>query len=255
MNQTIGWAFTVIVVLGIAAIALVAVWPRWRIRRALDGAKEIGVRRLPRSSPEASRLAEPTMRDLVLFGEGCRITAAWELPIEGGFAVTIRCKGRVPRPGGATTKYWWNTTLGVLRPLRVEAPLTVQPVLDLGSAGRFVMDLIEGATGVSHPPEEGLDPGFRKAFTVRGPSFRHGLPLETPQGPHVPVAFQEVCLRSLEPGSPYPNLVRLMGQDGGLGVTPHGLAITLGQNASLGQPQDVHALIVLLDELARTLSR
>ncbi len=255
MNQIMGWAFTAIVILGIAAIALVAVWPRWRVRRVLDGAGGIGVRRLPRSSPEVSRVAEPPMRDLVHFGAGCRVTAAWELPIEGGFAVTIRCKYKVPRAGGTTTKYRVSTTLGTVRPLAVEAPFTVQPTFDPGPAGRFVAGLIERSLGVQHADEEGLDPGFRRTFTVRGAGFRHGPPLDAPQAPVVPPAFQETCLRSLEPAGPYPSLVRLMGQDGSLAVTAHGLALTLGENASPGKLQDVQALLALLDELGRTLSR
>jgi len=54
------------------------------------------------------------------------------------------------------------------------------------------------------------------------------------------------------------NLIRYMEPDFMLSVPPDArdsLAITLGQNASLGKPQDAHALIVLLDELARSLSR
>ncbi len=254
MNQIIGWTFTAIVVLGIGAIALVAVWPRWRLRRTLNAAAGLGIRRLARGSQELSRLTDPELRDLILYGEGCRVTAAWALPLDGGFAVTIRCRTKVPRAGGSTTKYWTSTSFVVLRSLPVTAPFTVQRTLHAGAAGRFVAGLIEGAMGVRHAGEGGLDPAFREELTVRGAGIRRGIPREVPEDPVVPPAFQEACLRRLGQAAPSPRLDRLLGEDGSLAISPHGLSLTLGQNASLGSQEEVRGLLALLEELTRALA-
>ncbi len=254
MNEIIGWTFSAIVVLGIAAIALVAVWPRWRVRRALDGASALGVRRLPKNSPHLSRLTEPAFRDLIPYGKGCRITAGWELPLNGGVAVTLRCRFRVPRAGGTTTKFRVSTILCVIRPLAVGVPFTVQASGDTGAAGRLVMGLMERSMGAARALEENLDPAFRRAFTVRGPGFGRGFPMEAPADPEVPLSFQEVCIRSLQARAGSPNLARLMGEDGSLAVTPEGLSLTLGRNASPGTNEELELLLALLEELAHTLA-
>jgi len=245
IEQWMGWGLTTLVVLGISAIGLVAVWPRWRRWRVLHQADRVGFQRLSLQSTEVQQLQEPVAAGLLGLGGGCRLRAVWKMPLPGAYVTTIRCRYSVPRPGGTTHKVRVYTRFLVLQPLSIDTAFTVQNRPPDNPLARLVTGMIEQHTGEHPRTEESLLPAFRAQFVVRSAAPPSSAAVWRRE------AFQRACLDRDQGGNAPLDLGRMLGEEGSLVVTPQGLLLEPGQNYAPRGVSELQAIFALLRELLR----
>lgn len=247
INQWMGWGLTALAALGFTAIGLVAIWPGWRRWRVLRQASREGFKRLSMESGEARQLQGPEAAGLLGLGTGCRLRAAWRMPVPDVHIAAVRCSYDVPRPGGTTRKTRSHLRFLALRPLSVEGAFTVQPPPPDNPLARLAVGMIERSTAAQSVTDELLLPEFRARFTVRGAAGYPGAPVKPGE------AFQRACTGPVMAGDTTIDLGRLLAGGGALAVSPHGLMLDPGQDYSPGGVQELRAIGTLMTRLLRTL--
>ena len=247
IEQWMGWGLTSLAVIGFTAIGLVAVWPRWRRWRVLRQACREGFQHLPLKSAEAQRLLAPAAAGLLGLGPGCSLRAAWKTPLPEAYVATIRCHYSTPRPGGTTRKYRTYIRFVVLEPLSIDTAFTVQKLPPNNPLARLVTGMIEQRTGAALRSDETLLPAFRAQFAVRG-----SVPLSS-SGIELSDTFQLACLDRHQGGNAPLDLGRLLGEEGGLVVSPQGLLLEPNQNYAPRSVAELQAIVALLTELLRSI--
>jgi len=254
MPQIMGWVLVMLFVFGIVVIVWVTSKSGRRLKKMFDHSGELGIRPLDPGGPEVLQLKEPKAEGLLGLNDSCRIRAVWEIARLSAHVLHVYCRHVQPVAGGNTSMSRRSMVFLVMGSTCVEESLTVHRWPFDNALGAFALKLVERKTGALRPEAGGLDPEFRKVFLAFGPAMPRDYRALQQNPPDVPTPLQDLFVSTLQAGSAFPDMRKVLGMDGSLRISKDGFALSFASNYVPTNAEELRRLLDFLDRLRSVLA-